>query len=69
LAPRRPEAARPVFDVGFAPRRVKLFADFVAAFRFGVDVDFLVVPRFFSALVGARVLAVDDFAFVLRLVG
>jgi len=69
LAPRRPEGARPVFDVGFAPRRVELFAGFVAAFRFGVDVDFLAGPRFFAALVGARVLAADDFALVLRLVG
>jgi hypothetical protein len=69
LAPRRPEAARPVFDVGFVPRRVELFAGFVAAFRFDVDVDFLAGPRFFATLVGARVLAVNDFAFVLRLVG
>ena len=65
----RSEAARPVFDVGFAPRRVEIFADFVAAFRFGVNVDFLAGPRFFATLVRARVLAVDDFALVLRLVG
>jgi hypothetical protein len=42
--------------------RIELFADFVTAFRFGVDF-------FAAALAGARFFAGDVFAFVRRLVG
>jgi len=48
---------------GFA-LRVELFADFVTAFRFGVDLD-----SFAAALAGARFFAGDVFAFVPRFAG
>jgi hypothetical protein len=56
----RPDVARPFFVADFVALRVELFADFVTAFRFGVDL-------FAADLVGARFF--DVFAFVLRLVG
>ena len=62
LARLRPDVARPFFVAGFVALRVELFADFVTAFRFGVDF-------FAAALAGARFFAGDVFAFVLRLVG
>ena len=62
LARLPPDVARPFFVTGFVALRVELFADFVAAFRFGVDF-------FAAALAGARFLAGAVFAFVLRLVG
>jgi hypothetical protein len=45
----RPDVARPFFVAGFVALRVELFADFVTAFRFGVDF-------FAAALAGARFL-------------
>ncbi len=60
----RPDVAPPFFVAGFVALRVELFADFVTAFRFGVDFDF-----FAAALAGARFFAGDVFAFVLRSVG
>jgi hypothetical protein len=62
LARFRPDVARPFFVAGFVALRVELFADFVTAFRFGVDF-------FAAALAGARRFAGDAFAFVLRLAG
>jgi hypothetical protein len=61
LARLRPDAARPFFVAGLVALRIELFADFVTAFRFGVDF-------FAAALAGAR-FAGDAFAFVRRLVG
>ena len=58
----RTDPARPFFAAGFFAFRVKPFADFVTAFRFGVDF-------FAAALAGARLFAADIFAFVPRLVG
>jgi hypothetical protein len=63
LARFRPDVARAFFAAGFA-LRVELFADFVTAFRFGVDLDF-----FAAALAGARFFAGDVFAFVPRFAG
>lgn len=61
----RPDVARPFFDAAFVAFRVALFEDFVAAFRFGADLDV-----FAAALAGARLFfAGDAFAFVRRLVG
>ena len=62
MARLRPDVARPFFVGGFFALRVELFADFVTAFRFGVDF-------FAAALAGARFFAGDVFAFVLRLIG
>lgn len=62
LARFRPDVARLFSAAGFVARRVELFADFVTAFRFGVDF-------FAAALAGARFFAGDVLAFVLRLVG
>jgi hypothetical protein len=59
-----PAAARPFFVAGFVVLRVELFADFVAALRFGADFNF-----FAAAVAGARFLAVTVFAFVRRLAG
>ena len=64
LARLRPAVVRPLFVAGFVAFRAELFADFVTAFRFGVDFDF-----FTAAFAGARFLAGDDFAFARRLVG
>jgi hypothetical protein len=61
LARLRPDVTRPFFVAGFVALRVELFADFVTAFRFGVD--------FFAAVFGARLFAGDVFALVLRLAG
>jgi hypothetical protein len=62
LARLPPDVARPFFVAGFVALRVELFADFVTAFRFGVDF-------FAAALAGARFFAGDAFAFVVRLAG
>ena len=57
-----PDVARPFFVARFVALRVELLADFVTAFRFGVD--FLA-----AALAGTRFFAGGVFAFVLDLVG
>ena len=64
MARLRPELTRLFFVAAFVALRVELFADFVTAFRFGVNFDF-----FAAAFAGARFFAGDVFAFVRRLVG